>query len=320
MADITRDDVATLIQEEYSSTFLDTAAAESAVIKAFGTVPLGTKITNAPVLTTLPEATWVSESATTEAGRKKSSKAVWGNKRFVVEEIAVIIPIHEDTLEDMTEDGLAALSALGGTAIGKKLDQAVLFGTDKPSTWTDPDLLAAATAAGNIFQVSATPGPDDLAGSILQAAGAVSDSGADATDVLSASGLRFRLANLRSSDGQSIYVRQMSDAGSVADSIAGLDASFVKNGAWDNDAALAIVADENRVKIGQRQDITVKFLDQATLSDGEGGFISLAERDMVALRFKARYAYALGNTINSSGQTSQPAAAVTPAAAGAGEG
>jgi len=310
MADITRADVATLIQEEYTDVFLNASSAESGAISAFGTIPLGTKITNAPVLTTLPEAAWVSESATLPAGVKPTSKAVWGNKRFVVEEIAVIIPVHEDTLEDATEDLLRNLSILGGTAIGKKLDEAILFGLDKPSTWTDLDLLAAATAAGNIFQTSATPGANDLAGSILQAAGAVADSGADPTSVLSASGLRFRLANLRGADGQAIYTRQLNESGLVNDNIAGLDASFVKNGAWDNALASAIVADRSRVKIGVRQDITVKFLDQATV-----GGINLAERDMVALRFKARYAYALGNTINAGGQISEPVGAVTPAAA-----
>lgn len=309
MADITREDVATLIQEEYSDTLLSTAEAQSAALTGFETVPLGTKITNAPVLTTLPEAKWVSESATAPEGRKPTSKAIWGNKRFVVEEIAVIVPVHEDTLEDADDTMIAKITALGGTAIGKKLDEAVLFGVDKPATWLSPDLLAAATAAGNIFQVSPTPGADDLAGSIFQAAGAVADSGADPTTILSASGLRFRLANLRSADGQAIYSRTLGEGGLVTDSIAGLDAAFVKNGAWDNTLASAIVADRSRVLIGVRQDVTVKFLDQATV-DG----INLAERDMVAFRFKARYAYVLGNTINASGELSEPAAAVTPAA------
>ncbi|MEU4016185.1 phage major capsid protein [Microbacterium sp. NPDC028030] len=309
MADITREDVATLIQEEYSDTLLSTAEAQSAALTGFETVPLGTKITNAPVLTTLPEAKWVSESATAPEGRKPTSKAIWGNKRFVVEEIAVIVPVHEDTLEDADDTMIAKITALGGTAIGKKLDEAVLFGVDKPATWLSPDLLAAATAVGNIFQVSPTPGADDLAGSIFQAAGAVADSGADPTTILSASGLRFRLANLRSADGQAIYSRTLGEGGLVTDSIAGLDAAFVKNGAWDNTLASAIVADRSRVLIGVRQDVTVKFLDQATV-DG----INLAERDMVAFRFKARYAYVLGNTINASGELSEPAAAVTPAA------
>ena len=307
MADITREDVATLIQEEYSNVLLDTVTAQSAALAAFENVPLGTKITNAPVLTTLPEAKWVSESATLAAGKKPTSKAIWGNKRFVVEEIAVIVPIHEDTLEDADESMMNKITALGGTALGKKLDEAIFFGLDKPATWTSLDLLAAATAAGNIFQVSATPGVNDLAGSILQAAGAVADSGADPTTIASASGLRFKLANLRSADGQSIYQRTLGEAGTVTDSISGLDAAFVKNGAWDNTEALAIIADRARVLVGVRQDVTVKFLDQATV-DG----INLAERDMVAFRFKARYAYVLGNTINASGQLSEPAAAVTP--------
>lgn len=311
MADITRADVATLIQEEYSNVFLDAAGDSegSAAIRAFGTVPLGTKITNAPVLTTLPEASWVSESSTAPAGVKPTSKAVWGNKKFVVEELAVIIPIHEDVLEDMTEDGLQNLSVLGGRAIGKKLDEAILFGQDKPTTWIDPDLLAAATAAGNVFQISATPGANDLAGSIFQAAGAVADSGANPTTILSSAGLRFRLANLRASDGTAILSRTLGGDGTFSDDIAGLRASFVDNGAWDAALATAIVADRTRVKIGQRSDIQVKFLDQATV-----GGINLAERDMVALRFKARYAYALGNTITGAGTSAEPVAAVTPAA------
>lgn len=311
MADITRADVATLIQEEYSNIFLDAAGDTegSAAIRAFGTVPLGTKITNAPVLTTLPEASWVSESATAPEGVKPTSKAVWGNKKFVVEELAVIIPIHEDVLEDMTEDGLQNLSVLGGRAIGKKLDEAILFGQDKPTTWTDLDLLAAATAAGNVFQISATPGEDDLAGSIFQAAGAVADSGANPTTILSSAGLRFRLANLRASDGTAILSRTLGGDGTFSDDIAGLRASFVDNGAWDAALATAIVADRTRVKIGQRSDIQVKFLDQATV-----GGINLAERDMVALRFKARYAYALGNTITGAGTNAEPVGAVTPAA------
>jgi HK97 family phage major capsid protein len=311
MADISRAEVATLIQEEYTNTFFTGVDEGSAAIAAFGSVPLGTKITNAPVLTTLPEAAWVSESATDPAGVKPTSQAVWGNKRFVVEEIAVIIPVHEDTVEDATEDLLAEIAKLGGTAIGKKLDEAVFFGVDKPSTWLDPDLLAAATAAGNVFQVSATPGVDDLAGSIFQAAGAVADSGANPTDIISGAGLRFRLANLRASDGTAILSRTLGGDGTFSDDIAGLDAQFVRNGAWDNSLAHAIVADGSRVKIGVRQDITVKFLDQATV-----GGINLAERDMVALRFKARYAYALGNTITANGTLSEPAAAVVPAEEG----
>jgi HK97 family phage major capsid protein len=278
-------------------------------------VPLGTKITNAPVLTTLPEAYWVSESATDADGVKPTSKAVWGNKQFVVEEIAVIVPMHEDAVADATEDMLTNVTQLGGTAIGKKLDEAVLFGTDKPATWISPALLPAAVAAGKDFEVSPTPGENDLAGSIFQAAAAVDDSGANPSAILSANGLRFRLANLRASDGSRLFSSVSGPDGAVTNQIAGLDATFVKNGAWDNTQATALVTDGSRILIGVRQDITVKFLDQATIGTGDNQ-INLAERDMVALRFKARYAYVLGNTMTAAGTPALPVAAVVPAGAG----
>ena len=307
MADISRTDVATLIQEEYSSALLDTAASTSAALSAFENVPLGTKITNLPVLTSLPEAAWVSESSTTAAGTKQTSKAVWGNKQFVVEEVAVIIPIHEDVLDDATEDLLARLTAMGGAALGKTLDQAVFFGLNKPATWLSPDLFAAATAAGQLFQVGT--GLNDLGGSILQAAGAIADNGAEPSTMFTSSGLRYRLANLRASDGSTVFVPSLNAGPGATDNLFGLDAQYLKNGAWQNSVATAIIADRDRVKIGVRQDITVKFLDQATV-----GGINLAEKDMVALRFKARYAYVLGNTIGADGLQSKPVAAVTPVA------
>ena len=50
------------------------------------------------------------------------------------------------------------------------------------------------------------------------------------------------------------------------------------------------------------------FLSEATV-----GTINLAERDMVALRFKARFAYVLGNTWNEESDTGCPVATVAPA-------
>lgn len=310
MADIDRNDVATLIEEEYSGALLDFAAASSAALQAYRTVNLGTKTTNMPVLTTLPEADWVTESVDTDDGTKPTSKAIWGNKTIVAEELAVIVPIHENVLDDATEDLLTQIAQLGGQAIGKKLDQAVLFGTDKPATWLSPDLVTAATNAGNVFTASATPGANDLFGSIAQAAAAVDDSGADPDSIVSRSGLRFQLMNLRDTTGAAVYQRTLSDAGTVSESILGLDFTPVKNGAWDRTKATAIIADSSRVLIGVRQDVTVKFLDQATV-----GGINLAEKDMVALRFKARYGYVLGNTIASDGQTTEPVAVVKAASA-----
>lgn len=302
MADITRAEVASLIAEEYGPQVIKAATQGSTALAAFPTVNMGTKTRNMPVLATLPEADWVTDTDNT--GVKPTSQATWVNKTLVAEEVAVIVPIHENTLDDATEDILAQLADLGGQAIGKKLDEAVFFGNDKPVTWTSPDLLSAATSAGNLFQVrDGSASADDIYGSILQAAGALADDGFDPETLVSKRGLMYQFANLRATDGTPIL---------TGTSVSGFDTYWNRNGAWAPASATAFVVDSATVRIGVRQDITVKFLDQATLGSGENQ-INLAERDMVALRFKARFAYVLGNPVTpETGAQTYGVAAITP--------
>lgn len=294
MADISRAEVASLIAEEYANTLLSSAAASSTALSAFPTVSMGTKTTHMPVLATLPEADWVSE---TEA--KPTSQVTWENKTLVAEEIAVILPVHENVLDDASVSILDELAALGGSAIGKKLDQAVLFGTDKPASWTSAALVPAATAAGNtVANVDGAANASDLYGAVTKVAGQVASDGFIPSSLLTSLALRYKMANIRNADGNLAFQGESFD---------GFTTHFNANGAWDATAAEAIVVDPSRVRIGVRQDITVKFLDQATVGD-----INLAERDMVALRIKARYAYVLGNSATALAATGSPVGVVTP--------
>lgn len=302
MADIGRADLSTIIEEEYSSALLAAAVSASVSLSAFRRVDLGTKTVNMPVLATIPTAEFVSET-----GTKPTAEATWANKQLVAEEIAVIIPIHENVVDDASVDVLDELARQGGAAIGRTLDAAVLFGDNKPISWTSDDLLAAATAAGQVVTVGDVADGDDLAGSILQAAGLVDEAGWEPSTLLAPRGLRFRLANVRAEDGTPIFLPSLSSTPGAVDTIYGLSAAWVSGLIWDRDAAEAMVVDADRVIIGVRQDITVKFLDQATV-----GSINLAERDMVALRFKARYAYVLGDTRTDEGADQVPVAAVLP--------
>lgn len=299
MADITRAEVASLIGEEYGPTLIKAATQGSTALAAFPKVNMGTKTSNMPVLATIPEADWVSDTDNT--GVKPTSQATWANKTLVAEEIAVILPIHENTLDDATEDILAELADLGGQAIGKKLDQAVFFGTDKPVSWTSLDLFAAATAAGNLNAVvDGTANPDDIYGSMLQVAAMIADDGFDPDTLVAKRALRFQMANTRNANGDAVL---------TGDSVLAFDTFWNRNGAWDNAQATAIIADRSTVRIGIRQDVTVKYLDQATLT----GVGNLAEKDMVALRFKARFAYVLGNPATpETGVQTYGVGAVTP--------
>lgn len=304
MADISRSDVATLIQEEYANTLLQAAVQGSTVLQAFPTTSMGTKLTHLPVLATLPEAGWVSESATQNSGVKPQSKVTWADRTLVAEEIAVIIPVHEDVLADCTVAALDQIAQLGGQAIGKKLDQAVIFGTDKPASWVSDALLPAAVAAGQTVEnVTGDANTSDLVGATNQVAEKIALAGWQPDTLVSSLAIRYQVANLRDSLGQLVFRDE---------SFNGFNTLFNRNGAWDPESAAAVIVDSTRVRIGIRQDITVKFLDQATLSTG----LNLAERDMVALRLKARFAYVLGTAATPMGNNKVPVGAVVPASAG----
>jgi HK97 family phage major capsid protein len=298
MADITRAEVASLIGEEYGGQVIKAATQGSTALEAFPNVNMGTKTSHMPVLATIPTAEWVSDTDNT--GTKPTAQVTWADKTLVAEELAVIIPVHENTIDDATEDILSQIADLGGQAIGKALDQAVFFGTNKPASWTSLDLHAAAVAASQtVATVDGAANTSDIYGAILQAAGLVADAGFDPQELISKRGLMYQFANLRGTDGHPVL---------SGTSVAGFDTYWNRNGAWQPADVTAFVVDPSTVRIGVRQDVTVKFLDQATV-----GGINLAEKDMVALRFKARFAYVLGNPATpETGAAGYGVAAVTP--------
>ncbi|QFG14059.1 major capsid protein [Mycobacterium phage Curiosium] len=303
MADISRAEVATLIEEGYSHSLLAAAKQGSTVLSAFQNVNMGTKTTHLPVLATLPEADWVGESATEDEGVIQTSKVTWANRTLVAEEVAVIIPVPEAVIDDATVEILTEVAEQGGQAIGKKLDQAVMFGIDKPASWVSPALLAAATGAGQAVQHVAGPANEfDLVGASNKVAEQIALAGWAPDTLLSSLALKYQVANVRDADGNLAF---------RDNSFLGFNTFFNRNGAWAPTSAVSLIADSSRVKIGVRQDITVKFLDQATLGTGENQ-INLAERDMVALRLKARFAYVLGVSATSMGANKTPVGVVTP--------
>ena len=305
MAALTRTDIESLIEEEYNHVLLNRATESSTALQAFRTVQMGAKVQNLPVLSALPTAKWVGTAAGSRT--KPTSEFSFDNKVLTAEEVAVIVVLNEEDVEDATEDLLDYAARLGGQAIGRKLDEAVFFGIDKPASWTSKDLFAAATEGGNVFQVGA--GANDLVGSIFKAASAVDASGANPDAFLARGGFKYQLANLRDGQGSPIFLPSLSQAPGNVDNVAGLDAYWNKNGAWDSSKALGMVVDPALAMVGVRSDISVKFLDQATV-----GGVNLAENDQVALRFRARYGFVLADVMGNDGKKAAPVAAIAPAA------
>lgn len=295
MADISRADALALLARQDINEIIKPELGSSAALAAFRTIRMSAGVARMPVLSALPTAGWVSDNNSTDAsGIKPTSKVSWINKELIAEEMAVIVPVHENTLADTNFDLWGEIRPLVAQEFGRILDAAVFFGTNKPVSWLDPALVPGSIAAGN-YQVLGTGdglpgGRTDLAADFNEAFGIVEDDEFDVNSAFTGRFLRRSLRGLRDDDGQPIYLDALRSDGSTA-SIYGQDLRYLTNGGWDRTAATALVGDSNKVVLGIREDVQVKLLDQATLGTGANQ-INLAERDMVALRFKFRVAFA----------------------------
>jgi HK97 family phage major capsid protein len=284
MADITRADALALLARQDINEIIKPDQHTSAALAAFRTVRMSAGVSRMPVLAAIPTAGWVTDGTAAEGtGVKPTSKVSWTNKELIAEEMAVIVPVHENTLADSSFDIWGEVRPLVAQEFGRILDAAVFFGVNKPATWLDPALVPGAIAASN-YVVQGTG--IDLADDINEAFGLVEDDEFDVNSAFTGRFLRRQLRALRDADGAPIYLDALRSDGSTA-SIYGQDLNYVKNGGWDRDEAALLVGDSSKVVIGIREDVQVKLLDQATV-----GGINLAERDMVALRFKFRVGFA----------------------------
>lgn len=309
MADITRTDALALLARQDINEIIKPETSGSAALASFRTIRMSAGTASMPVLAALPTAGWVGESATDASGVKPTSKVSWTDKKLVAEEIAVIVPVHENVLDDSRFDIWGEVRPLVSAEFGRVLDAAVFFGENKPTSWTDPALVPGAVAAGNsIAQGTGDGTSTDLAGDFNAAFGLVEEDEFDVNAAFTGRFLRTQLRGLRDADGQPIYLDGFRSDNNTA-SIYGQDLFYVGNRSWDRDEAVALVGDRSKVVLGIREDVQVKLLDQATV-----GGINLAERDMVALRFKFRVAFATAFSTAGGQTTDYPFAAITPAA------
>lgn len=277
MASIQRGDAAGIIPVDYSNSFLEAVTAESAALSTFKTIRIGTKVNTVPLLSALPTAGWVTESDTDAEGVKPTSKAQFVNKTITAEEVAVIVPVHENVIEDSTIDLWEYIRPLVGQAFGQKIDSAIFFGTGKPASFA-AGLVPQAITAGNIAEVEVG---SDLIDAFNAAYGFVEADGYDVTDVYSGPVMRSRLRGLRATDGTPLYADLR--AGNGNEQVFGANLNVVKNGTWADATAWSLVADRSKLVVALRSDMEYKVLTEATV-----GGINLAERDMVALRVKMR--------------------------------
>jgi HK97 family phage major capsid protein len=340
---ISRADALALINDQNMQEIWEEAAQTSAALRTFRKVNMGTRQAKLAVLDVLPSApaggAFLNSAGTNaDTGQPNWSKDTapkptlhmgWVNKYLQAEEIAGIIPIPENVLDDAAFDIWGEVRPRVGEYIAAALDAAVFYGANAPSTWPTGGLAGQAVTAGNTLNATTYPGTysstdtNQAAGTARTITttrggdrgdlyndlfGQVEDDGFDPNVVYMRRAERRVLRNLRSNQGELIYSDGLRGTDAVP-SIWGTNIEYVRtNGLGPYSGAtdvLAIAGDRSKAILGLRQDVTFKFLDQATITDGAGNVLySLAESDMVALRFKVRVAFQIADPTTFEGGTS----------------
>lgn len=298
---IAKTDVEALIETQVANEIFQGVTTGSKALSMFRRLPnMTSDKTKLRVLDSLPVAYFVDEE--TNNGRKNLTKQAWANKYINAAELAVIIPIKENLLNDADVDLWAEIRPRVVEAFAKKIDDAIFFGTDKPTDWIDglvptiADLGAEVTETGN-----------GLYSDINDVMTKVEESGYNVTGILGGVGLKGKFRMMTDTTGQPLNTTE----------IGSIQRYFMDNGVWDKSKSILIAGDFKQAVYAIRQDVSYKVLTEAVIQDPSDGSIlyNLAQEDMVALRVTMRLGWQIPNGVNALNETETrfPFASLKPA-------
>lgn len=288
-----RTDAGALIPEDAAREIIQAVTDTSAIMRLATRRPnMSRKQQRMPVVSTLPTAYFV----TGDTGLKSTSDMAWDNVYLNAEELAVIVPMPQTVLDDADYDLTAEMKPYLVEAFGVAIDAAVLFGTNKPSTWPAAIRAAAISAGNNVALGTGADIYDDVLGD----SGTWSKVEADGymvTGNIAAMSLMARLRGLRDANGVPIFSQDMQTANTYQ--LGGTPILFPRNGAFDTSATYLFSGDFKQVVYAIRQDITYTIATEGVITDPSGTIVyNLFQQDMVAVRAVMRIAFAVPNPVN----------------------
>lgn len=288
MAVIARTDVDSLIETQVANEIFEGVTKESKALRLFRRLPnMTSDKTKLRVLDSLPIAYFVDES--TNNGRKNTTKMAWDKKFINAAELAVIVPIKENVLNDTSIDIWAEVRPRIVEAFAKKIDNAMFFGVDKPTDWRAGLVPSVITAGAEVNETG------HLYSDINNVMTKVEESGYEVNGILGGVGLKGKFRMMTDTTGQPLNTTEI---GSVR-------REFMDNGVWNKATSTLIAGDFSQAVYAIRQDVTYKILDQAVIQDTDGSILyNLAQDDMVALRVVMRLGWEIPNPVNALNETS----------------
>jgi HK97 family phage major capsid protein len=314
----TRADLDARSPEQYLANLIIQDLPEASLVLSAGPrrVTMSRKQTRFPVISLLPTAYFVSG----DTGLKQTTEAAWTNKYLNAEELAVIVPIPEAVLEDEDFDLVADMRPLIVEAIGAAVDAAVLFGTNKPTSW---DLGDGATANG-IKQVAvaksrAVTATGSAVADITKLFKLVAKDGHPVTSIMGDALLEYDLLGVTDSQGRPIFTPDYREGTPPA--VMGKRFYFNNSGAWDRLQSSMIVGDMSRLIVGIRRDMQFEVFREGVITDNTNAIVlNLMQQDARAVRVTFRLGVTVGNPKkrrSAADANAYPFASLTPVTGGA---
>lgn len=296
-----RDNMGNLIPSDTAGEILKNVPQKSAALTLFRNAPLSTRTVKQNVLSALPMAFFVNG----DTGMKQTTEIAFEGVEFVVEEIAVLLPVPQNIIDDSDYDILTESRPMIEEAFGRTIDNAIFFGVNKPSSWPAA-VSPAAVAAGNYINVlpADAPGGAVVDGvtwgmryedKISDTFAKVEDDGFSVNGVVIPRGLRSRFRRARDSSGTKIFDNDAS--------YGGVEFAVAMDGMWPTGDLRTemIVGDFSKGLIGIRKDITYELFREGVITDNSNPPViiyNLLQQDMVVMRVTMRLAWVVANPIS----------------------
>ena len=307
MAITARSNIAALIDQENQNLIWEEAAKESFALRHLTKVAMSSDTMKLrQVLSVNTPGAFLNG----DTARKPSYNMDFENKVITAEEVAGIYVFEEASLEDTSFDLMGQARKFAAEKIALAVDYAVFRGVGAPASWAD-GLHEGAVAASQVIDLAdaaydgSGPGKD-LATAYNDLLGLVEDNDHTPNLVLVRPSQKRALRNLRDLNGNPVYSVTL-QGGDAGRQIWDTPMEYVDNGSFGApgaDSLVAITGDFSKGVLGIRTAVEWKLLTEATITKDttitngtdpdqvvrEVDY-SLAEQDMLGLRFRVRLGF-----------------------------
>jgi len=211
-----------------------------------------------------------------EAQKIETSKPTFMEAWIEAHKMGVIIPTTKENLSYSITDFFNLMHAEIEEAFYRKFDQSALFGVDSP--------FPQSVIGSAMLTKQTTPETANKYDDISAAMAFLEDQDLDANGIAAPRSQRVKYRATKDGNGNPIF----NDVhGNTPADVLGLPVSWAPRGSWDKEQAAELLADWNSVYYGILGGINYEILTEATLTtvnDKDGNPLSLAERDMAAIK------------------------------------